>query len=109
MTAQGLLVKARDGQDLLLTTEPREGMSTYRLAVLQKVNGTWKHANGIQESTFRESMIGAFVDFFVDICRVLSSSSLAGLKKNSRKKRSATDRSRAPQSIPTKQGRLRNQ
>lgn len=107
MTAQGLLVKARDGQDLLLTTEPRDGMNTYRLAVLQNVNGAWKHANGIQESTFRESMIGAFVDFFVDICRVLSSSSLGGLKKSARMKRAVPERVRTQHLAPTKRGRSR--
>ncbi len=107
MNAQGLLIKARDGQDFLLTTEPRTGMNTYRLAVLQRVDDTWKPLNGIEEPTFRESMIGAFVDFFVDICRVLNASSLAGLKKSGRTKRPITDRSRAHQPVLTKQGRSR--
>lgn len=102
MDAQGLLIKARDGQDFLLTTEPRTGMNTYRLAVLQRVNDTWKPLNKIEEPTFRESMIGAFVDFFVDICRVLNASSLAGLKKSSRGKRSGVSRARTGRSALTK-------
>lgn len=94
MNAQGLLVKAQDGQDLLLTTEPRAGNNTYRLAVLQRVNGTWEPVNGKQESVFRESLIGAFVDFFVDICRVLNSSSLNGLANGAVKKQVVPGRKR---------------
>lgn len=94
MNAQGLLVKAQNGQDLLLTTEPRVGNNTYRLAVLQRVNGTWEPVNGIQESAFRESLIGAFVDFFVDICRVLNSSSLHGLAKGTAKRQVVAGRKR---------------
>ena len=94
MNAQGLLVKAQNGQDLLLTTEPRARNHTYRLAVLQRVNGTWETVNGTQESAFRESLIGAFVDFFVDICRVLNSSSLNGLGKGTVKKRAVAGRKR---------------
>lgn len=94
MDAQGLLVKAQNGQDLLLTTEPRAGNNTYRLAVFQRVNGTWEPVTGIHESAFRESLIGAFVDFFVDICRVLNSSSLNGLGKSDAKKRAVVSRKR---------------
>jgi hypothetical protein len=74
MTTPGLLIEDYNGQDYLLTTESRAGVNTHRLAVLQRVNGQWKHLNGIQESACRELLIGAFVDFFVDICRVLNSS-----------------------------------
>ena len=74
MTTPGLLVEDYNGQDYLLTTEPRAGVNTPRLAVLQRVNGQWKHLNGIQESACRELLIGALVDFFVDICRVLNAS-----------------------------------
>ena len=74
MTTPGLLIEDYKGQDYLLTTEPRAGVNTPRLAVLQRVNGQWKHLNGIQESACRELLIGALVDFFVDICRVLNAS-----------------------------------
>jgi len=74
MTTPGLLVEDYNGQDYLLTTESRAGVNTHRLAVLQRVNGQWKHLNGIQESACRELLIGALVDFFVDICRVLNAS-----------------------------------
>ncbi len=74
MTTPGLLIEDYNGQDYLLTTESRPGVNTRRLAVLQRVNGQWKHLNGIQESACRELLIGAFVDFFVDICRVLNAS-----------------------------------
>ncbi len=74
MTTPGLLIEDYNGQDYLLTTESRAGVNTHRLAVLQRVNGQWKHLDGIQESACRELLIGAFVDFFVDICRVLNAS-----------------------------------
>ncbi len=74
MTTPGLLVEDYNGQDYLLTTESRAGVNTHRLVVLQRVNGQWKHLNRTQESACREVLIGAFVDFFVDICRVLNSS-----------------------------------
>ena len=74
MTTPGLLVEDYNGLDYLLTTESRVGVNTHRLVVLQRVNGEWKPLNGVQESACREVLIGAFVDFFVDICRVLNSS-----------------------------------
>ena len=74
MTTPGLLVEDYNGQDYLLTTESRAGVNTHRLAVLQRVNGQWTHLNGTQELACRELLIGAFVDFFVDICRVLNTS-----------------------------------
>jgi hypothetical protein len=74
MTAQGLLVKGTNGEDYLLTTEPNRGTRTHRLVVLKKVNDQWESMEGIEEVGCREAVIGAFVDFFVDLCRVLNSS-----------------------------------
>jgi hypothetical protein len=74
MTAQGLLVKGTNGEDYLLTTEPNRGMPTHRLVVVRKVNDDWKRVEGDQQSACREALIGAFIDFFVDLCRVLNSS-----------------------------------
>ncbi len=74
MTTQGLLVENQNGQEFLLTTESRQGLKTHRLIVLQRINGEWQQLTGIQEVACRESLIAAFVDFFVDICRVLHSS-----------------------------------
>jgi hypothetical protein len=75
MNARGLLVEDHNGQDFLLTTESRVGMKTHRLVVLQRINGQWRRVKGTEELACRESLIGAFVDFFVDFCRVLNSSS----------------------------------
>lgn len=72
MTTQGLFIN-QNGQDFLLTTESRQGMKTHRLIVLQRIKGEWQQLTGIQEQACRESLIAAFVDFFVDICRVLNS------------------------------------
>ncbi len=73
MTAQGLLVEGPNGEDYLLTTEPHLGKETHRLVVRKKLNGRWTQVDSVQESACRESLIGAFVDFFVDLCRVLNS------------------------------------
>jgi len=74
MIAQGFLVGGPNGENFLLTTELYFEMKTHRLVVMQKLNGKWEHMKGIQESACREALIGAFVDFLVDICRVLNSS-----------------------------------
>lgn len=76
MNARGLLVEDRNGQDFLLTTESRVGMKTHRLVVLQRINGQWQQVKGTEALACREVLIGAFVDFFVDFCRLLNSSAL---------------------------------
>lgn len=72
MTTRGLFIN-QNGQDFLLTAESRQGLKAHRMIVLQRVNGEWQHLTEIQEEACRESLIAAFVDFFVDICRVLNS------------------------------------
>jgi hypothetical protein len=74
MTTQGLLVKGTHGEDYLLTTEPNRGTRTHRLVVLKKANDRWQPMEGIDELVCREALIAAFVDFVVDLCRVLNSS-----------------------------------
>ncbi|HMS84176.1 MAG TPA: hypothetical protein PKD12_11040 [Nitrospira sp.] len=74
MMTQGLLVKKPNGEEYLLTTELNRGTRRHRLVVVTKVNGQWKPLEGVQESGCREAMIGALVDFVVDLCRVLNSS-----------------------------------
>ena len=76
MHARGLLVEDHNGQDFLLTSESHVGMKTHRLVVMQRINGQWQRVKGIEEVACRELLIGAFVDFFVDFCRVLNSSGL---------------------------------
>jgi hypothetical protein len=76
MNARGLLVEDHNGQDFLLTTESRVGLKTHRLVVLQRINGQWQQVKGTEELACREALIGAFVDFFVDFCRLLNSSGL---------------------------------
>jgi len=82
MTTQGLLVENQNGQEFLLRTESRQGLKTHRLIVLQRINGEWQQVIGMKEGACRESLIAAFVDFFVDICHVLNSanSELATLR-----------------------------
>jgi len=70
---------------------------------MKKVHGKWEHMKGIQESACREALIGAFVDFFVDLCRVLNSSDL----DRSPTITSASGRSGARSSTQTKHKRGR--
>ncbi|MFO0698706.1 MAG: hypothetical protein U0236_05715 [Nitrospira sp.] len=81
MTAQGLLVKGTSGEDYLLTTKPNRGTRRYQLVVLKKVNDQWKSVEGAEELVCREGLIGAFVDFFVDLCRVLNSADYQHVSK----------------------------
>jgi hypothetical protein len=74
MIAQGLLVEGPNGEDFLLTIAPHRGSETHRLVVLQEINGRWERVDGIQGAARREALIGALVDFLVDLCRVLNSS-----------------------------------
>lgn len=74
MTVQGLLVTGINGEDYLLTTEPNHGTPTHRLMVVKKVNDEWKAIEGVHALACRETLIGAFIDFVVDLCRVLNSS-----------------------------------
>jgi len=103
MIAQGFLVGGPNGEDFLLTTEPYFEMKTHRLVVMKKVHGKWEHMKGIQESACREALFGAFVDFFVDLCRVLNSSDL----DRSPTITSASGRSGARSSTQTKHKRGR--
>ncbi len=73
MTTHGLLVENHQGQKFLLTTEPCPKTKTHRLVVLRRIDDTWESMTGSQAQAYRESIIGSFVDFFVDICRVLNS------------------------------------
>lgn len=74
MHVRGLLVEDHNGQDFLLSTESRVRMRRHQLVALQRINGQWKQVKGPEELACRELLIGAFVDFLVDICRVLNSS-----------------------------------
>jgi hypothetical protein len=75
MSTKGLLVENHNGQDFLLTIESCIEMNTHRLIVLKRSNGKWQPLTGTEEQVCRESLMGAFVDCFVDICRGLNFSS----------------------------------
>lgn len=57
-----------------------------KVMVLQKINGRWEHMNEIRELAFRESLIGASVDLFVDLC--LEIQRLGALKSSGFRRRS---------------------
>lgn len=95
MTTHGLLVENHQGQKFLLTTEPCPKTKTHRLVVLQRIGETWEPMTGPQAQAYRESIIGAFVDFFVDICRVLNSSGSESEMRSKSTPLSRRSRSRA--------------
>ncbi|MEK6785912.1 MAG: hypothetical protein AABY61_10565 [Nitrospirota bacterium] len=103
MTTPGLLVEDYNGQDYLLTTESHAGVNTHRLVVLRRINGQWQQVTGTEELARRELLISAFVDFFVNFCRVLNSSDL----DRSPTITSASGRSGARSSTQTKHKRGR--
>ena len=95
MTTHGLLVEDHQGQDFLLTTEPCPQTKTHRLVLLQRIDDTWQPLTGILAQTCRESVIGAFVDFFVDIGRVLNSTGSESERVSGSTPRSRRARARA--------------
>lgn len=99
MTPRGLLIESYHGQEFLLAVEPCKGMKAYQLVVLEKINGVWKRVKGIQESAIRETALGALVDFFADICRVIDSDSHE-LLPEAASKQPAANRSRIGQLRP---------
>lgn len=104
MTTHGLLVENHQGQNFLLTTESCPKTKTHRLVVLQRIHDTWEPVTGRQAQTCRESVIGAFVDFFVDICRVLNSTGTESevVSRNTPRSRPSRIRATSPPNLWTK-------
>jgi hypothetical protein len=75
MLPKGLLVVDPHGQNFLLV--PEEGVDTagYSLSVLQLHKDQWVHLQPASSRKLRESMLGALLEFFGNLCRILNHSS----------------------------------
>jgi hypothetical protein len=75
MIPKGLLVVDPHGQEFLLV--PEEGVETagYTLSVLQRHEHQWVRLQPVSSRKLRESMLGALLEFFGNLCRILNHSS----------------------------------
>lgn len=75
MLPKGLLIVDPYGQEFLLV--PEEGVETagYALSVLQLHEDQWVRLQPQSSQLLRESMLGALLEFFGNLCRVLNHSS----------------------------------
>lgn len=75
MLPKGLLVVDPHGQEFLLV--PEEGVETagYTLSVLQFHENQWVRLRPASSRRLRESMLGALLEFFGNLCRILNHSS----------------------------------
>lgn len=87
MRPKGLLVVDPHGQEFLLV--PEDGMETggYTLSVLQREEDQWVRLRPASSRNIRESLLGALLEFFGNLCRILNHSSnrVARIKRASQK------------------------
>lgn len=75
MLPKGLLVVDPQGQEFLLVPEERVAATGYTLSVLQLHDGHWIRLQPQSSRQLRESMLGALLEFFGNLCRILNHSS----------------------------------
>ena len=75
MRPRGLLIIDSHGQEFLLV--PEEGVETagYTLSVRQRQEVQWVRLQPASSRKLRESMLGALLEFFGNLCRILNHSS----------------------------------
>ena len=75
MLPKGLLVVDPHGKEFLLV--PEEGVQTagYTLSVLQRHRDQWVRLQPASSRKLRETMLGALLEFFGSLCRILNHSS----------------------------------
>jgi len=76
MLAKGLLVEDQNGQEYLLSVNEQGQGGSHDVRISRRVAGQWV-LMGVTEppvSSVREGVIGALLDFFTGICRVLNQS-----------------------------------
>lgn len=74
MIPKGLLVIAPDGQEFLLVPEEGVEAAGYTLSVLQLHEGQWVRLEPRATRLLRETMLGALLEFFGNLCRILNQS-----------------------------------
>ncbi len=78
MLPEGLLVIDPQGQEFLLVPEEGVGAAGYTLSVLQLHKGEWVRLPPQSSRRLRESMLGALLEFFGNLCRILNHNSDRG-------------------------------
>ncbi|MCC6140335.1 MAG: hypothetical protein IT389_06945 [Nitrospira sp.] len=74
MLPKGLLVVDPHNQTFLLVPEERVETAGYTLSVLQLHNDQWVRLQPASSRKLRESMLGALLEFFGNLCRILNDS-----------------------------------
>jgi hypothetical protein len=75
MLPKGLLVVDPHGQEFLLVPEEGIEAAGYTLSVLQRHEDQWVRLQPASSQKLRESMLGALLEFFGNLCRILNHSS----------------------------------
>lgn len=75
MIPKGLLVVDPHGQEFLLVPEEGIEAAGYTLSVLQRHEHQWVRLQPVSSRKLRESMLGALLEFFGNLCRILNHSS----------------------------------
>jgi hypothetical protein len=75
MIPKGLLVVDPHGQEFLLVPEEGVEAAAYTLSVLQRHEDRWVRLQPASSRKLRENMLGALLEFFGNLCRILNHSS----------------------------------
>jgi hypothetical protein len=75
MIPESLLVVDPHGQNFLLVPEEGVEAAGYTLSVLQLHEDQWVRVEPQSSRILRESMLGALLEFFGNLCRILNHSS----------------------------------
>lgn len=75
MLPKGLLVVDPQGHEFLLVPEEGVEVAGYTLSVLQLHEDQWVRLQPQSSRRLRESMLGALLEFFGNLCRILNHSS----------------------------------
>ncbi len=75
MLPKGLLVVDPHGQNFLLVPEEGVEAAGYTLSVLQLHEDQWVRLEPRSSRILRESMLGALLEFFGNLCRILNHNS----------------------------------
>jgi hypothetical protein len=74
MLPKGLLIVDPHGQEFLLAPEERTAAGGYTLSVLQRDQDQWIRLQPASSRKLRESLLGALLEFFGNLCRILNHS-----------------------------------
>lgn len=75
MLPKGLLVVDPQGKEFLLVPEKGVATAGYTLSVLQRHQDQWVRLQPTSSRKLRETMLGALLEFFGSLCRILNHNS----------------------------------